>query len=280
MDLEKIVKELGFHPELEKALRQSLQEDEIAIESYQQELLKGEPLASVLADREPLFRLAVFVRMLLHKYKDYKALGVPEEIILDTFQDVGLWANQNFAMQGLKGLTKDNLSWLRHIVQVGIFKIGCLQYQPWEMVYLDYEGIGEDYMQFSPEQKEKLPTGSPVLNLHIQREADLRAEAVADSLQRAKRFFAEHFLQKPFRAMVCYTWLLYPPMLEKLPEGSKIKHFAAHFDIIAQCQDEEQAKERVFVVGKPNSSDKPSFLQRLFTEEPERMGYGCGVIYL
>lgn len=280
MDLNSLLRELDFLPELEKALRKSLQQDKAAIESYGQEVLAGDFTAKILEDKEALSCLAVYVHLLLQKYEDYKALGVSDEIIFDTFRDVALWANQNYELDGIMGLTKDNLSWLRHILKVGIFKIGCLQYQPWEMVYLDKEGIGEDYMQFSPAQKEKLPKGSPVLNLHIQRGADLSPEVVESSLHRAKAFFAEHFPDKPFRAIVCYTWLLYPPMLEKLPERSKIKQFAANFDIIAQCQDPEQAKERVFAVGKREAKCKPSFLQKLFTEEPERMGQGCGLIYL
>lgn len=280
MNLDALLKELDFRPKLENALRSVLQEEEIAIEGYCQALLEGKPLDGLLADKEPLTRLAVMVIMLLYKYEHYTNQGVPDEIIIDTFRDVALWANQNYELDGLMGLTKDNLGWLRHILKVGIFKIGCLQYQPWEMVYLDKEGIGEDYMQFSPMQKKKLPKGSPVLNLHIQRGADLSPEAVADSLQRAETFFADCFPDKDFQAIICYTWLLYPPMLEKLPAGSKIKQFALRFDIIAQCQDEEQAKERVFAVGKRESGDKPSFLQKLFTEEPNRMGQGCGVIYL
>ena len=39
-------------------------------------------------------------------------------------------------------------------LNVVIFKIGSLQFQPFEMIYLDEETIGEPYMTFSKEQKE------------------------------------------------------------------------------------------------------------------------------
>lgn len=83
--------------------------------------------------------------------------------------------------------------WFRHIMSVAIFKIGSLQFQPFKMIYLDEETIGEPYMSFMAEQKKALPAGSPVLNCHIQQGADLRPESVNLSFKMAKAFFAEYF---------------------------------------------------------------------------------------
>ncbi len=52
-------------------------------------------------------------------------------------------------------------------MNVSIFKISSLQFQPFEMIYLDEETIGEPYMAFTKEQKESLPNGLPVINCHI-----------------------------------------------------------------------------------------------------------------
>ena len=77
-------------------------------------------------------------------------------------------------------------------MNVAIFKIGSLQFQPFQMIYLDAETIGEPYMSFTEEQKKSLPEGTPVLNCHIQQGADLSPESVDFSFRMAKEFFMEH----------------------------------------------------------------------------------------
>ncbi|MDE6748906.1 MAG: hypothetical protein K2K21_07585 [Lachnospiraceae bacterium] len=94
---------------------------------------------------------------------------------------------------------------------------------------------------FTKEQKETLPTGTPVINCHIQQDADLRPEVVEASFQSAKRFFLTHFPAVQYKAFLCYSWLLYPSMVKHLVEKSKIKQFAANFSIIGACDDSEQA---------------------------------------
>ena len=93
----------------------------------------------------------------LQKYAEYKAVGVTDEIILDTFSDVSLRANLYYKQHGRIGISKDDVVWFRHIMNVHIFKIGVLQYQTFNMVYLDEETIGEPYMVFTQEQKRTLP---------------------------------------------------------------------------------------------------------------------------
>ena len=72
---------------------------------------------------------------------------------------------------------------------INIFKIGSLQYQPFKMIYLDEVTIGEPYMIFTEKQYEILPVNTPVINCHIQKEANLKSEKVDESLDKAKKFF-------------------------------------------------------------------------------------------
>ena len=84
----------------------------------------------------------------------------------------------------------------------------------------------------------------------------------------------------PYRAFLCYSWLLYPPMLEHLPESSRIRRFAAHFEILGTCGDGAQALENLFPDKKRPDPAHCTALQTLAVEHPELLGYGCGVIRL
>ena len=164
-------------------------------------------------------------------------------------------------------------------MNVDIFKIGCLQFQPFRMIYLDEETVGEPYMSFTEEQKKSLPVGSLVLNCHIQQGADLSPESVDFSFQTAKSFFMVCFPKEQYKAFLCYSWLLYQPMLKRLSEDSNIKQFAGRFSIIGACSDSEQAREFLFRDGtRKEISAKATFLQKLALKHPTELGFACGVI--
>ena len=164
-------------------------------------------------------------------------------------------------------------------MNVAIFKIGSLQFQPFQMIYLDAETVGEPYMSFTEEQKKTLPEGTPVLNCHIQQGADLSPESVDFSFRMAKDFFTEHFPKERYKAFLCYSWLLYPPMLKRLREDSNIKQFADRFSIIGDCLDSEQAREFLFSDGtRKEISGKATSLQKLALQHPKELGFACGII--
>ena len=169
--------------------------------------------------------------------------------------------------------------WFRHIMNINIFKLGTLQFQPFEMIYLDEETLGEPYMSFTREQKERIPAGSPVINCHIQRGTDLDAGMTARSLEEAGRFFKECAPANPFRAFLCYSWLLYPPMVTRLPPDSRIRQFAERFTVIGCCADSGQAFENLFD-GRKELPAGGTSLQKMALEHPEWLGFACGVIEL
>ena len=278
MTLEQIMSELRYTTGVEKILLQKICNHEKSVAKIAETAYCGENLDFPLCRRMPLTRLAVVTYLLLEKYDDYKALGIPDDIIFDTFRDVSLRANLYYNKHGKAGISKEDVVWFRHIMNVGIFKIGTLQFQPFEMIYLDEETIGEPYMTFTKEQKEALPHGSPVLNCHIQQGADLSPKSIKASLQHAKLFFSKHFSAVPYQAFLCYSWLLYPPMLKHLSDNSNIKQFANHFSIIGFCQDPEQALENLFgcETGK-GLSPNATTLQKLAAEHLELFGFACGV---
>ena len=280
MTIETLLPQLEFNSVIEDAVKQKIIKSRRQIEVIAETAYSSDNFAFPLCKRMPLTRLVVVVYLLSQKYADYKAIGVTDEIILNTFRDVSLRANLYYKQNGKIGISKDDVIWFRHIMNVDIFKIGVLQYQTFNMIYLDEETIGEPYMVFTQEQKLALPTGSPVINCHIQKGANISATSVNKSIDQAKMFFKDCFPSIEYKAFLCYSWLLYPPMLNMLSENSNIKQFAKCFSIIGECNDSEQAKENLFDYGKHNPPCKPTTLQRMAKEDNSILGYGCGVIML
>lgn len=280
MTLETLLPQLQFEFIVEEAVKQKITKNRRQIEAIAETAYSSNDFDFPLCRRMPLTRLAVVTYLLAQKYTEYKAIGVADGIILDTFRDVSLRANLYYKHSGKTGISKDDVIWFRHIMHVHIFKIGALQYQKFDMLYLDEETVGEPYMVFTEGQKSALANGSPVINCHIQRGANIHPALVKESLEHAKVFFKECFPSIQYKAFLCYSWLLYPPMLKRLPKESNIKQFAEHFSIIGLCNDSAQAKENLFYNDRHNLPYKPTFLQKMAKEQKELLGYGCGVIML
>ena len=280
MTLETLLPQLEFNSIIEDAVKQKIIKSRRQIEVIAETAYNSDNFDFPLCKRMPLTRLVVVVYLLSQKFAEYKAIGTTDDIILDTFRDVSLRANLYYKQNGKIGISKDDVIWFRHIMNVHIFKIGVLQYQTFNMIYLDEETIGEPYMVFTQEQKLALPNGSPVINCHIQKGANIRAALVNESIDQAKVFFKDCFPSIEYKAFLCYSWLLYPPMLNMLSENSNIKQFAKCFSIVGECNDSEQAKENLFDYGKHNPPCKPTTLQRMAKEDNSILGYGCGVIIL
>jgi hypothetical protein len=281
LTLEKIISELNYVKDVRQSVFQKIKKDEKTIKEIAKTAYQGDDFDFALLKRMPLTRLSVVTYLLISKYDEYRTKGISDRIIFDTFEDVSLRANLYYKKIGKAGISKDDVIWFRHIMNVSIFKIGSLQFQPFEMIYLDEDTIGESYMAFTKEQKESLPNGSPVINCHIQQGADLNPKSVELSFQKAKVFFSEIYPKQEYKAFLCYSWMLYPPMLERLSEKSNIKQIADKFSIIGDCPDSEQARE--FILGYSKRKEIPenaSSLQKLAFEHPELLGFACGIIWI
>ncbi|MBR2639506.1 MAG: DUF5596 domain-containing protein, partial [Oscillospiraceae bacterium] len=244
MEQPKILEILGLSPKTEKAVLAVLSKKQTA--KICKNAYSGEAPDYPILKRKPLTRLAILINLLSEKYEEYLSLGVPGKVIAETFRDVTLRAEIFEAKTGKTGISKEDAIWFRHIINCKIFKIGVLQFQPFEMIYLDEEILGETYMFFSSEQKKKLPAGAQVINCHVQQGADLSTEEISKSFSDAQALFGKIYPKTEFKAFLCYSWLLYPDMTKLLPENSRIKAFAENFEIIGKVQDNEQAFENLF----------------------------------
>lgn len=277
MEFESILRALNFESIIEEKLSIEFQKKESIIEEISRTAYDSDTFDFPICNRKPFTRLIVITYLLTKAYPEYATLNVKHEIIVDTFRDVSLLANLYYKETGKIGLSKDNVKWLRHIMNKQIFKIGCLQFQKFKMIYLEEEIVGFSYFIFSNEQKSRLPAGTPVINCHIQYGANLSPELVDKSLREARIFFNKTFPDEEFKAFLCYSWLLYPAMLENLSDDSNIKRFSQNFTIIGSINDSDQAMQNLFRGIRDKNVGGMTKLQLLAHEDPESFGYGCGI---
>lgn len=231
---------------------------------------------------KPLSRLAVLIWKLEEIWQKYQAAGVERKVFVDSANDIALRARIYFEKTGKVGLSKQDCLWLRHLVNGQIFKLGVLQFQPFQMLYLDEDDKGGTWFNYVEGIKERLPEGSPVLNVHIQKGADLSPEKVADAFSLARTFFREHFPEMQIEAFVCFSWLLDPFLKKVLPAESRIVQFGSTFEVIGWAKDNNQAVERIFGKRWRKKSDFPqdTSLQIAALRHLKDLQYTCGIIWI
>lgn len=246
-----------------------------ALTSYE-----GEGPEFPICRKRPLDRLVLWCCHMTWARRQYEARGVSHQVILDTCSDIALRAKLYEAKTGKPGLSKDDVIWFRHIHHASIFRLGPLQFQRFEMVYLDEEGCGQAYMTFASEQKAHLPQGTPVINLHIPKDANLSPATVADALDQAMAFFPQVFPEHRAKAFLCYSWLLYPGLQALLPKESNILQFAARFQIIGQARDPAESIRRIYGKRFPRKENYPqdTQLQRQALGRFSFLGEACGIL--
>lgn len=279
---EKELNGLGLGCEAEAEIRGYAQRNLKRMENLARAAYEGEPPNFPICRLRPLGRLTVLIWKLAEIRREYEALGTPNAVIEDTFRDIALRQGLFRQRNAKAGLSRADCVWLRHLVSARIFKLGVLQYQVTRMFYLETREDGSPFLPISQVQKDKLPVGAPVLNVHIQTGANITQKNTAESLRMAKGFFVRVFPETRFRAMVCYSWLLHSGLKALLPPESRILRFAENFEVVSESHDDAQAIERIFGKRFRRKADYPqqTSLQRAALREPQRLGYALGVIYL
>jgi hypothetical protein len=234
-----------------------------------------------LYKRKPFTRLIVVCFKLIDLEQRYRNKGIPDQIFVDTIQDVKLRQELYFKKTGIIGLDKEDVIWFRHLFNMHIFKLNGLQFQLFHMIYLDRETIGEEYMVFSQEQKVKLPVGTPVINVHIQCFANISPEVCDQSFSLASDFFHKFFPEHEFKAFICYSWLLFSGNQGLIDKQSNILKFAHRFEIISEVNDNEQAIHNIYGKRYRKKANYPmkTSLQKSAIKQLNHLGYACGVIY-
>ncbi len=145
----------------------------------------------------------------------YRALGIPEEILLDTLSDIVIWTNTHVGLTGKFGLSETN--WLARHLSFRLFKLGRLQFCMADSEF-DIEEIG-------------LKKDSPVMEIHIPEGEPMLPERCVASIRASRPFFKKYFPDFKYFAYTCHSWLLDREVLALAGEGSNITAFASLFKI-------------------------------------------------
>ena len=145
--------------------------------------------------------------------RKYAALGIPEDVLLDTLGDLVVWTKTWTNVKGTLHLGE--LSWLSRPFLMKLFKLGRLQFC--------MESAEDDLPEFNVRK------GDNVIGVHIQGEGKLDISECKKSIEAAKKFFKEFFPDFKYTIFTCHSWLIDEDLKEFLPESSNILKFGDMF---------------------------------------------------
>jgi len=143
----------------------------------------------------------------------YRELGIGQDILIDTLQDIVRWTGHWSLVKG--ELCLFELEWLARHMRCKLFKVGRLQF-------------------YMAPAKEDIPShgirqGDNVVELHIHHGDKLTPEVVEDSLKRGPEFLNTYFPDYTYSYFTCHSWLLDEKLKEYLSESSNIIRFGDRF---------------------------------------------------
>lgn len=249
------------------------------ISKFAEEAYVGEDYDYPILRHSPFIRLHIICFRLLSFQDNFIGKNIPNKIMIDTFKDVSLRLDLYQNKHHKIGLEKADALWFRHLEHFNIFKINQIQFQLFQMVYLDSEEFDQDYFIFPRATKIALPSGTPVINVHIQKGAHLSNEGIVASFKEAKEFFETYFPEHQPKAFLCYSWLLHPKNHFFLAKDSHILAFAQQFTLISSNYDAHDAILNLYGKRYPKKCDYPqrTSLQRNALKHFKLLGEGCGI---
>ena len=273
-----IVTNARFNNKFVEYIRSEFPEDfaPLIAEPYQYDF-PDNPLLD-LSNRDRLFTL-LYELIPLKSFFDSK--NIPNNIFYDSLDDLNFRINRYYDTNDEYGVSERDVLWLRFIYKGEIFDLGSLRFQKFHFSYAEIERAGYDYMPLSDYMKKRFPEGEPIINVHIQTNADLQPEKIEESFEMAHDFFTTYFPEHKYTFFTCRTWMLYPPTQDILPTNSNITAFANRFDIIATNQNAKQALDRIYGtsdIAVIKAMDKPSSLAKMAYKNLEKLGVAAGVI--
>ena len=273
-----IVTKADFNKEFVEYIRNEFPSDFTPLieEPYQYDF-PDNPLLD-LSNKERLFTL-LYELIPLKRFFDSR--NIPNSIFYDSLDDLNFRINRYFDSYGEYGVSERDALWLRFIYKGEIFDLGSLRFQKFHFSYAEIERTDYDYMPLAEEMKERFPEGEPIINVHIQTNADLRPEKIDESFELAHDFFTTYFPDHKYTAFTCRTWMLYPPTQDILPPDSNITAFANRFEIIATNQNAKQALDRIYETSDMKEIEqmkKPSSLAKVAYKNLDKLGVAAGVI--
>lgn len=197
----------------------------------------------------------------------YDRHGLSRELMWDSLEDLRYKLLECQNIYGIWGTFVPH--WFQRFYILQCFKLGRLEYEKIDFKR-DVPGIEK---------------GTPVVNIHIPSSGPLNRDGVENSLALAYRFYKDSFNGPiPF---ICNSWMLYPPMAERVfAPSSNLSDFYQRFTIL-QSEADPENKDLWRIFGCPYNEKLESMpaittLQRkllAYIHSGNTMGIGLGIFY-
>lgn len=226
------------------------------------------PLREALADRLHCPLLTSDLLLLL-TYADslqyiYRKQGYSEDLFQGVLADLRCKMIECRQVYGIWGTFV--FPWFFRFYDRTRFALGRLQYETVSCPF--------DYLPW-------VKNGDPVLQCHIPSTGILSPEAVTHSLSLARAFYPS-----AYSAVICHSWMLYPPHYSLFPQNSNLQRFYDRFQIVsAEPLALPTDAWRIFHTFERDLNKVPqeTSLQRnlrRFLSEGNSMGMGWGILRL
>lgn len=192
-----------------------------------------EELQAILGeDTDNIKILACMLKSSADVYDIYKMKKISDEIYFATMKCYTRFIDETYKITGK--LYFDRYWWTTRQAGCHLFRIGELEY---EMKHI------EDNI---------------VIGIHIPSDVNFSPLAIDESLESAKRFFAEHYPELSGVEYRCHSWLLDKQLKGMLNENSNISRFQNRFEIFDEG---ETGTEFIEWLYNTNSSDYATLSQ-------------------
>lgn len=240
-----------------------------AAQCYANDCIKAIP-----EENEHFARLLAWLELLPFLKGKYEELGIGDDIFAYTVNDIYCKVRECRSLYGVLGVFAN---WFFLFFDIKLFGFGRLQFECKE--YLIPEYTFDDY---------SIKKGERVFTCHIPTSGPVTLSSCLESFDRAYQFF-KPLISGSVLPIICASWLLYPPYVEKVfPEGSNTKNFALLFDPVDTTEINSFSDAwRVFNVEDKDITDISSLpcetsMQKAFinymSSPDATYGYGHGVI--
>lgn len=217
---------------------------------------------------------------LIHLKDEYIRKNIDLSIFYKTILDLNYRIDKYYKKYESYGLEADDLKWLSFIFRLEMFDIGTLRFQLFHLSYAEIERSGFETMNYPAEWKQKLPEGTPIVNVHILANTDLSKQSVSKSFELATMFFREHFNDHDYEYYFCRSWMTYPALKDLFSDTSNIVNFINLFENIAQHDNTTQALNRIYNtvnIEEIEAMEKQTSLQKKAYLNLDKLGVGLGI---
>mgnify|MGYP004661816401 CR=1 FL=1 len=187
--------------------------------------------------------LSIYLHLIEATYAEYEKRGIDKSVFLGTMYDFSVVSRLPLDLGGAFGLPQPVYrSWMRLCIDCSLYRLGRLEFEI-ASAPCDIEIDGRS-----------LKKGETCISVHIPRADPFSEDAFEESFSQAEEFF-KRFYNMDKIIYICDSWLLYPWLLEVLPDTSSIAGFQKKFKII-QVNENNVGLDWIFGSGigsiKPN----------------------------